>query len=81
MRSASAIQSDLDAAYAARSDLVAGRVSSVSVPGHQTQFLSLADLNRAIASLERELAQANAVGAGATDGSASGFVINRIIRG
>lgn len=81
MRSTSAIQADLDAAYLARSDLVAGRVSSVSVPGHQTQFLSLTDLLRAIAALERELATANAVGEGATDGRASGFVINRMIRG
>ena len=79
MRSSSAIQADLDAAYTARSDLISGRVSSISIPGHQTQFLSLTDLNRAIAGLERELSAAEAVGA--TDGSASGFIINRMIRG
>lgn len=80
VRSISAIQSDLDAAYAARTRILKGGAQSVGQPTHNVTFLTLAQCDEAISSLQGELASARAEACG-DRGGAGGWGVNRLIKG
>jgi hypothetical protein len=61
-RSVSAIQTELDGWYAARSKLQAGQ--SATLNGQTINRASLSDINETIRTLERELGYANRIAAG-----------------
>jgi hypothetical protein len=66
-RTTAQVQADLDAAYSARSSIIAGeRVTEVSRDGRRLTFerMTLEQANELIDTLERELASAEAISSG-----------------
>lgn len=77
-RSIAAIQADLDAAYAKRSQLLRGGALSVSTPASgSTQFITLDQINAMIETLKSELAEAQQGLRGPAQ--ASGFAVIQVI--
>lgn len=76
MRSISAIQADLDAAYATRSRLIKAGAQSITQPAAGgTTFLTLDQIAAQIATLQDELIQAVNEQAGASSG---GFTVHQV---
>lgn len=78
MRSVSAIQADLDAAYSCRRRILSGAQVSQLSTGQSFTYADLDKLGGVIADLKSELAEATASASGETTG---GLVITRLIRG
>lgn len=76
MRSISAIQADLDAAYATRSRLIKAGAQSITQPAAGgTTFLTLEQINAQITALQDELRQASDEQAGSSNG---GFTVHQV---
>lgn len=76
MRSISAIQADLDAAYATRSRLIKAGAQAVTQPAAGgTTFLTLDQINAQITALQSELDRASEAQASVSSG---GFTVHQV---